>query len=148
VQLPHIDCPWAVQAYPSASFDEHGRAEAINPYCRKGARRCNENPGVRLDALVRTTYLGERDAEDAVADLMSRSYLVRDTGRALALTPEGRRLRKAVRKRWEEFQQPQQVAGISEADLSCAQRGLTILILFGHRVRHVAVGQNLRPAAR
>jgi 4-hydroxyphenylacetate 3-hydroxylase, reductase component len=111
----------------SASFEEHRRAEGINLTAGRVLRSVYGNPGIGADALVRLTFLGERDAEDAIADLTCRSYMVRHADGGLTLTPEGRRLREAMRKRWEEFE-TQQLASISEEDLTSLQRVLTKLI--------------------
>ncbi|WP_262272167.1 flavin reductase family protein [Microvirga yunnanensis] len=115
------------QHYLSAGFDEHRQAEGVNLAVGRVLAGVYENPGVPLQALVRTTYLGERDAEDAVADLINRSYLARDANGGLTLTPAGRERREAIRSRWEDFQ-TQQTSGLSEADMHCAQRVLMSLI--------------------
>jgi DNA-binding MarR family transcriptional regulator len=65
--------------------------------------------------------------EDAVATLLERAMLVSSADGKLILTEAGRRLREAIRMRWQDFQQ-RQVAGIPESDLRATFRTLSKLI--------------------
>jgi hypothetical protein len=89
--------------------------------------RVCENPGIKSDVVARTTYLGERDAEDATEELVNRSYLMLDPEGGLVATTEGKRVRAALGKRWEEFV-AQQMAGLSEADRTGFDRVLTRIV--------------------
>lgn len=110
----------------STVFDEHRRAEGVHLSVARMLACLYDKPGLRTDQLAAATLLGQRDTEDAIAELLERDLLVGFEGR-WSLTDAGRRLREAVRARWLSFQQAQ-IAGISEADLRSTIRTLSRLI--------------------
>jgi flavin reductase (DIM6/NTAB) family NADH-FMN oxidoreductase RutF/DNA-binding MarR family transcriptional regulator len=111
----------------SSTFDEHRRAEGVDISVARVLACLYDTSGLKTDEVARATFLGQRDTEDAVATLRERAMLVRSGDGRLALTEAGRRLREAIRTRWQDFQQ-RQVAGIPESDLRAASRTLAKLI--------------------
>ncbi|MDK4732999.1 flavin reductase [Rhizobium sp. CNPSo 3490] len=110
----------------SSVFDEHRRAEGVNISVARVLACLYDAEGLKADQLAAATYLGQRDTEDAIAELVRRSLLVNNQGH-LSLTPEGRKVREAIRRRWQDFQQAQ-IAGIPEPDLKSTIRALSKLI--------------------
>ncbi|MCP8894715.1 flavin reductase [Shinella daejeonensis] len=110
----------------SSVFDEHRRAEGVDISVARVLACLYDADGLKADQLAAATYLGQRDTEDAVAELSRRSLLT-NTGGSLSLTPAGRQVREAIKRRWQDFQQAQ-IAGIPEADLKSTIRTLSKLI--------------------
>ena len=79
-----------------------------------------------LPDLLARTYLGLRDAEDAVADLLDRSYLQR-AGSALALTPKGRECREAILQHLRDFD-IEQLGSLPVSEVEGVRHVLTHLI--------------------
>jgi flavin reductase (DIM6/NTAB) family NADH-FMN oxidoreductase RutF/DNA-binding MarR family transcriptional regulator len=111
----------------SSTFDEHRRAEGVDISVARVLACLYDTSGLKTDQVARATYLGQRDTEDAVATLLERAMLVSSEDGQLTLTEAGRRLREAIRTRWQDFQQ-HQVAGIPETDLRATFRTLSKLI--------------------
>jgi flavin reductase (DIM6/NTAB) family NADH-FMN oxidoreductase RutF/DNA-binding MarR family transcriptional regulator len=111
----------------SSTFDEHRRAEGVDISVARVLACLYDTSGLKTDQVARATYLGQRDTEDAVATLLKRAMLVSSEDGQLILTEAGRRLREAIRTRWQDFQQ-HQVAGIPESDLRATFRTLSKLI--------------------
>jgi flavin reductase (DIM6/NTAB) family NADH-FMN oxidoreductase RutF/DNA-binding MarR family transcriptional regulator len=110
----------------SSVFDEHRRAEGVDISVARVLACLYDAKGLKSDQLAAATYLGQRDTEDAITELVRRSLLVNNQGQ-LSLTPEGRKVREAIKRRWQDFQQAQ-IAGIPEADLKSTIRALSKLI--------------------
>jgi flavin reductase (DIM6/NTAB) family NADH-FMN oxidoreductase RutF/DNA-binding MarR family transcriptional regulator len=111
----------------SSTFDEHRRAEGVDISVARVLACLYDTSGLKTDQVARASYLGQRDTEDAVDTLLERAMLVSSTDGQLTLTAAGRRLREAIRTRWQDFQQ-RQVAGIPEQDLRATSRTLSKLI--------------------
>jgi flavin reductase (DIM6/NTAB) family NADH-FMN oxidoreductase RutF/DNA-binding MarR family transcriptional regulator len=110
----------------SAVFDEHRRAEGVNISVARVLACLYDAAGLKSEQLAEATFLGQRDTEDAIAELLSRTLLVSEDGK-LFLTPSGRQVREAIRTRWEDFQQAQ-IASIPAGDLKSTIRTLSKLI--------------------
>lgn len=117
----------------SSVFDEHRRAEGVDISVARVLACLYDAAGLKADQLAEATYLGQRDTEDAIADLLRRGLLVSEAGK-LSLTPAGREVREAIRTRWRDFQQAQ-IAGIPEADLRSTIRTLSKLISQNKKVQ-------------
>ena len=111
----------------SSTFDEQRRAEGVDIPVARVLACLYDTAGLQSDELAQTTYLGQRDTEDAVATLAARGMLVSAADGRLSLTEAGRHLREAIRARWQAFQQ-QQLAGIPEADVRATSRTLSKLV--------------------
>lgn len=114
--------PVLFQAYHhiSAKFDEHRRAEGVTLAQGRALATLHQNPSITLDELVQATYLGRRDAEDAISGLVERKLVRRDASARLSLTPEGTERRLAISRRWTRFQS-EQLDGIPAGDIAVAR---------------------------
>ncbi|MGP4688015.1 flavin reductase [Agrobacterium pusense] len=110
----------------SSVFDEHRRAEGVDISIARVLACLYDSNGLKSDQVAAATYLGQRDTEDAITELLKRSLVVDHQGH-LSLTPEGKKVREAIKRRWQDFQQAQ-IAGISEPDLNSTIRALSKLI--------------------
>jgi len=110
----------------STRFDEHRRAEGLHLSVARILACMYDRPGLRIDQLAAATFLGQRDAEDAIAEMLERDLLEKSGG-GYSLTEAGRQLRVAIQMRWIAFQQDQ-IAGIPDADLRATIRTLSKLI--------------------
>lgn len=110
----------------SKKFDEHRRAEGVHLSLARVLACLYDRPGLRIEQIGAATFLGQRDTEDAIAELLQRGLVV-SSQRGFVLTGLGRHRREAVRTRWHDFQQAQ-IAEIPEADLKSTIRTLSKLI--------------------
>lgn len=110
----------------STTFDEHRKAEGVHLSVARILACLYDKPGMTPDRLAAATLLGQRDTEDALAELRGRG-LLEGSDNSLALTTEGRRVREAVLARWKVFQEAQ-ISGIPENDLRATIRTLSTLI--------------------
>ncbi len=76
---------------------------------------------------ARTIYLGKRDTEDAVTELIDRSFLISFPDRTIRLSPAGRNRREAIRSRAAEFEE-EQLSGLTREEIVKAKRFLSRLI--------------------
>ncbi|MER8427895.1 flavin reductase [Mesorhizobium sp. M1403] len=111
----------------SLTFDEHRRAEGVNIAVARVLTSVYDTPGMTLDMVARETYLGQRDIEDAITSLRTKSLLTSGPAGKLILTDGGHQLREAIGQRWQKFQMDQ-VAGIQEQEMQIALRTLKKLI--------------------
>jgi len=110
----------------SARFDEHREAEGLTvaqfrvySWLRTQART--------LEQLRQLAYLGGRDADDTVADLLERGHMVQDATGLLSLTALGRERADASARRVLAFEAGL-LYGISQADIATARRVLGALV--------------------
>lgn len=111
----------------SARFDKHRTAEGVTVPEARTLIVLHAQPGISMETLVQATYLGQRDAEDAVAGLIDRRLVQRDASGRLSLTVEGTQRRLAIRQRWVRFQEDQ-LHKIPAADTEVTRRTLIRLI--------------------
>ncbi|HSV80013.1 MAG TPA: flavin reductase family protein [Ramlibacter sp.] len=83
--------------------------------------------GLGMAELVCRTYLGARDAEDAVADLLERAYVQRGPAEQLLLTGKGEACRHAIVKHLQDFD-VRKLHGIAARDVEVVRRVLLHLI--------------------
>lgn len=113
----------------SAWFDEHREAECLSVAQFRIYGWLRTLPRT-LDQLKQLAYLGGRDADDAVADLLDRGHLTCDEAGVLSLTPVGRERADASARRVTAFE-AERVRGISQAEIATTRR---VLGLLAHRV--------------
>ncbi|MBN9004029.1 MAG: flavin reductase [Rhizobiales bacterium] len=114
----------------SARFEEHRNAEGVSETHSRVLAALYEKPESSLDDLVRATFLGRREAEDAVAELLQRGLVVRALDETLTLTDAGSERREAIGMRTAGFE-AEQMKGIPEADVAAGRR-----FLLGYVSRH------------
>ncbi len=119
--LPFLTLMFEAYQSISGGFEAH-RAEAglTRPQVRV-MTGLSESPNITLQTLANTKYLGERDAEDAVAQLIQRSYVRRDSAGRLDLTVRGRERLGVINDRWAEFGE-NQLVGIPQGEVQLARR--------------------------
>jgi flavin reductase (DIM6/NTAB) family NADH-FMN oxidoreductase RutF/DNA-binding MarR family transcriptional regulator len=125
--LPLLPALFEAYRRMSARFDEHRTAEGVTVAEGRTLIVLHRNPTISMDMLVQATYLGQRDAEDAVAALIDRKFVQRDASERLSLTPDGVQRRLAIRERWVRFQEDQ-LRKIPAAEIEIARRTLIRLI--------------------
>jgi DNA-binding MarR family transcriptional regulator len=111
----------------SARFDEHRHAEGVDIAIARVLASLYDCSGLGMEDLATATYLGQRDTEDAVAELRRRNLLYSGPDGLVILTEAGRKIREAIWSRWQDFQHSQ-IAGISDPDLRSTIRTLQELI--------------------
>lgn len=111
----------------SEAFEEHRRAEGVSIGVARVLATVHGHPGVKADGVAAQTYLGQRDVEDAIAELTGRSLLTHMDNGGMQLTSSGIALREAIGERWIAFQNAQ-LAGIPSSDISILMRTLKRLI--------------------
>ena len=118
---------YAYQAM-SAEFDGRRRAVGLTLAQSRVLAVLGHSPtGLRLPELVRGTYLGNRDAEDAVADLVERKCIERTVDQTVALTPAGRDARRAILQHLHDFDK-QKLGAFSAEQIHTARQVLEHLI--------------------
>lgn len=113
----------------SAWFDEHREAENLTVAQFRIYGWLRTQPRT-LDQLKQLAYLGGRDADDAMADLLDRGHIARDEAGILHLTPIGRERADASARRVTAFE-GERFQGISEVEIATTRR---VLGLLAHRV--------------
>ncbi|CAB4049583.1 flavin reductase [Paraburkholderia phenoliruptrix] len=111
----------------SDAFEEHRRAEGVSIGVARVLATVHGHPGIKADSVAAQTYLGQRDVEDAVAELEGKSLLLHTEDGGMRLTPSGVALREAIGERWIAFQNAQ-LESIPSADISVLMRTLKRLI--------------------
>ena len=86
-----------------------------------------DKPGLSVQQLSERMYLGPRDAEDAVGELIECGDVVRVEGGLLDLTPAGRVRRETIRRKIREFEKLF-LADIPESEIAIGRRFLERLI--------------------
>jgi len=111
----------------SQKFEERRRAVGLTlAQSRVVAVLYQRLEGLGMTELLAKTYLGARDAEDAVADLAERAYLQR-TGQAYRLTQKGRECREAVIRHLRDFD-IEQLGALPVSDVEGVRHVLTHII--------------------
>ena len=87
-----------------------------------------ERPHQDLQQLARRTYLGQRDAEDAAAELAELGYVHRAADGTWSLTPRGRARKDDLRRKADAFEANRLLAGIAPADVACGRGFLEQLV--------------------
>ncbi|MDD2924652.1 flavin reductase family protein [Rhodoferax sp.] len=113
----------------SAWFDEHREAEHLSVAQFRIYGWLRTMPRT-LDQIKQLAYLGGRDADDAIADLLDRGHITCDEAGVLSLTPIGRERADASARRVTAFE-TERFQGISQAEIATTRR---VLGLLAHRV--------------
>lgn len=113
--------------YVSLNFEDHRRAEGLTHAQVRVLAALYDFPGQTTDHLARTIYLGTRDTEDAVAELVERSFAIVSPDRTIKLSPAGQKRREAVLARAAEFEK-EQLAGLTKEEIVKAKKFLSRLI--------------------
>jgi flavin reductase (DIM6/NTAB) family NADH-FMN oxidoreductase RutF/DNA-binding MarR family transcriptional regulator len=111
----------------SRRFDRHREEEGINPQQSRVLIDLFDKPGRTFEQLVEMSFLPPIVAEDAVAALVERGYVCRNSDGNLALTEFGVACRQAMHLRWKKFED-QELAGIDEKDLERTRSVLTTIL--------------------
>lgn len=111
----------------SAKFDAHRAAEGLSASVARVVAVLHDHPGISLDVLARRTYLGTRDIEDALQELIEKKYVTGDRERGFFLTAAGTARRQAILKRWLDFQRSE-LRNISDSELGRASSVLSRLM--------------------
>lgn len=88
----------------SAKFDDDRRAEGLTPAEARILAALDGSDGMSAATIAKMTYVGLREAEDALAELCRKGETV-GVAEGYALTDGGRQRREAIRQRWLDFQQ-------------------------------------------
>jgi len=113
----------------SARFDEHREAEGLTVAQLRIYGWLRTRPRT-LEDLRQRAYLGGRDADDTVADLIERGHVHRDAAGCLSLTAAGRERAEASARRVAAFEAGW-LQGIAPADIATARRVLGALVRHG-----------------
>jgi len=100
----------------SEKFDAHRKAEGVHLPVTRIMDALDETPDMTPQDLARKTFLGSRDTEDALGEMVEKG-IVRRTGNVYRLTEPGLALRENVRRRWQQFES-EELAGLSEAEIA------------------------------
>ena len=119
-QMPFLTLMFQAYHAISGSFEEHRAAEGVTRPQVRVLTGLSETPGLTIEGLHRTKFLSKRDAEDAVAFLLERSYVASDAAGRLTLTSPGFDLIEGVNERWRRFEE-KQLAGIPAQDVAFAR---------------------------
>lgn len=103
----------------SAKFDAHRSAEGVHLSVTRIMYALDETPDISLSALVRKTFLGVRDAEDTLAQMMAKGLVLQAPDGALRLSEAGYARREAIRRRWLQFE-AEELSGISRPEIAAA----------------------------
>ncbi|MGV6874566.1 flavin reductase [Pseudochelatococcus sp. B33] len=111
----------------SANFDRHRKAEGMTAAHVRILAELYDRPRLTAELLSRRAYMGRRELDDAVADLVERGWVSRLPDGALELTAAGRSKRETIRRLRDEFD-ASQFAGVPETERACARDFLSKLI--------------------
>jgi flavin reductase (DIM6/NTAB) family NADH-FMN oxidoreductase RutF/DNA-binding MarR family transcriptional regulator len=125
--LPLVTLLYRANNYTTLHFDEHRRAEGLSVLQVRVLAGLYDTPRQSLEQLSTRMYLGDRDAKDAVADLLERGYVDAGPEDRLSLTPTGRERREAISRRLLDFDR-EVLRGIPEVEIQAARRVLCALI--------------------
>jgi DNA-binding MarR family transcriptional regulator len=84
--------------------DDDRRAEGLTPAEARILAALDGSDGMSAATIAKMTYVGLREAEDALAELCRKGETV-GVAEGYALTDGGRQRREAIRQRWLDFQQ-------------------------------------------
>lgn len=116
----------------SRRFDRHREEEGITPQQGRVLIDLFDKPGRTFEQLVEMSFLPPVVAEDAVAALVERGYVCRNSEGYLALTEIGVARRQAMHLRWKKFED-EELSGIAEKDL---ERTRSVLMTILSRTRN------------
>lgn len=125
--LPLVTLLYRANNYTTLHFEEHRRAEGLSVPQVRVLAGLYDTPGQSLERLSARMYLGNRDARDAVADLVDRGYVEAGPEDCLSLTPTGRERREAISRRLLDFDR-EVLRGIPELEIQATRRVLCALI--------------------
>jgi flavin reductase (DIM6/NTAB) family NADH-FMN oxidoreductase RutF/DNA-binding MarR family transcriptional regulator len=114
----------------SGRFQQHREAEGLTRAQVRVLMGLYEAPGLNREQLAARMYLGQRDAEDAVEELMALGCLVRDANGALSLSAAGTARREAIVLRAAEFEAGY-LSGLPQDQIECGRNFLKHLIEAG-----------------
>jgi len=106
----------------SEAFEQERTAEGLTLSQARVLAWLYDRP-MTIEELKRTIYLGARAAEDAVADLVRKCFVVQLEDRKLQLTREGRERRERIDTRVSRFE-AKALEGIAPGDLASVRRVL------------------------
>lgn len=109
------------------SFDSYRIIEGLTIPQIRVLSGLYDTPRVNLEQLAKQMFLGPRDAEDAVAELVDMGNVAYVGEGMLELTPVGRARREAFRSRLSEFE-ASYLADIPDEELAIGRRFLSRLI--------------------
>lgn len=99
----------------SEKFDAHRSAEGVRLPVTRIMDALDETPDMTVLALGRKTFLGDRDTEDALAEMQEKNIVIRQ-GDTYRLTEPGYALRENIRRRWLRFQN-EELSGLTAAQI-------------------------------
>lgn len=126
-EQPILSLLFRVYHHMSANFEEHRKAEGATVQQGRTMAALYAFPGLDIPNLIEKTYMGQRDVEDAIAELKERGLVVENMSKGLELTKEGVKTRLAISRRWSEFQK-EILKPVPVKDLETARSVLTKLI--------------------
>jgi flavin reductase (DIM6/NTAB) family NADH-FMN oxidoreductase RutF/DNA-binding MarR family transcriptional regulator len=113
--------------YMHAEFEQSHLAEALTIPQIRVLNGLYDEPRLTVEQLSERMYLGQRDAEDAIGELVESGNVLRVAGGLLELTPTGRARREAISRRIGEFEQAFLV-DIPESEIAAGRRFLERVI--------------------
>jgi DNA-binding MarR family transcriptional regulator len=113
--------------YMHGKFEQSHLAEALTIPQIRVLNGLYDEPRLTVEQLSDRMYLGQRDAEDAVGELVESGNVLRIAGGLLELTPTGRARREAISRRIREFEQAF-LADIPESEIAAGRRFLERVI--------------------
>lgn len=123
---PTLSLLFRVYHQMSAAFEVHRHAEKATHQQGRAMSALYSSPGIGVQDLMRITFMGQRDAEDAVADLKERGLVQENASRRLELTAAGVKTRLSIARRWAEFQ-AEMLDSIPAQDIDVVRRVLAKL---------------------
>ena len=112
----------------SAKFEARRQAEGLTLAQSRVLAVLHQSPrALSMGELVQRAYLGSRDAEDAIADLVDRALVRRGAGQVLGLTARGVECREAVLRHLQDFD-AEQLRGFSATAVDSVRGVLTHII--------------------
>jgi 4-hydroxyphenylacetate 3-hydroxylase, reductase component len=111
----------------SAKFEDHRRAEGMGPVPARTLAALEGGVTLSVETVARKTYVGLRDAEDTLAELVSKGQVEHIGSGGFRLSAAGRERREAIKRRWLDFQSAE-TADIPLTALTAASVALTKLL--------------------
>ena len=112
----------------SRRFERHREKEGLNADQTRVLIDIFDKPQCTLDQLIKKSFLPRIVAEDAVAALTERGYVVRTSDDRLQLSEQGIIRRKAIGARWEAFER-EELAMLDGEDVESARRVLKAILV-------------------
>jgi flavin reductase (DIM6/NTAB) family NADH-FMN oxidoreductase RutF/DNA-binding MarR family transcriptional regulator len=126
-ELPLSTLLYFAHHYSSAAFEKHRREEGISLAQSRVISALNDAGSLSFEDLVGKVYLSEMATEDAIADLIKRSCLVRDIAGSFSLSEGGKRLLSAIRSRVAEYE-AEQFSDASPHEIAVTRKVLSSFI--------------------